>query len=85
MTSRGSFQAYLRQEVDEAAKRYEKATKRVFALTRGPEIKPGPQLLQAIESLSEATTLYINTLRRLAHYSAHHAREKAREQLTSHA
>jgi hypothetical protein len=80
-----SFQTHLRREVDQTAKRFERAREKVFALTGGEEIEAGPALLEATEALSEEMHSYINALRRLAHYAAHQARVKSPAHLTTHA
>lgn len=80
-----SFHGYLRHEVDNAGSRYEQARQRVFELTRGEEIEPGPALLEATESLAEDMKTYINALRRLAHFAAHKARPSQQKQFAARA
>jgi hypothetical protein len=85
MKSEESFDGFLRQEVETAGKCYERAKREVFAMTGSEEIRPDPALLQSIEVLSEAMKVYINALRRLAHYSAHQARAVSQKHLAIHA
>ncbi|HEY3835272.1 MAG TPA: hypothetical protein VGL72_01815 [Bryobacteraceae bacterium] len=76
-----SFNVYLRGEVDNAEKVFQQAKDRVFSMTSGPEIEVSPKLLAAVEILSESMKLYMNALRRMAHYSAHHSRQRANGQV----
>jgi hypothetical protein len=80
-----SFHGYLRREVDNAGKRYEQATKKIFVLTAAPDIEPGPALLKATDILAAAMQVYINALRRLAYYEAHRARKAPLRELLDHA
>ena len=80
-----SFHVYLRGEVDNAEKVFQQARDRVLVLINGPEIEVGPKLSAAVEILSEALKLYINALRRLAHYSAHAGQASAGQRIASHA
>lgn len=80
-----SFHDYLRREVDNAGKRYEQARKKLFVLTAAPDIKPDPALLEATDVLAAALQVYINALRRLAHYEAHRARKAPLRELVDHA
>ena len=65
------FQSYLRGEVDIAGKRYEQSIEKMFALTGGPNIQPGPDLLDATEVLSENLRLYAGALRRMANFAVY--------------
>ncbi len=63
-----SFQAYLRDEVSAAGKRYEQAFEKVLLLTGNTGTPPAPDLLDASETLSESFRIYTGALRRLANF-----------------
>jgi hypothetical protein len=69
------FHGHLRRDVDNAGKRFERATKKVLAMTTAPEPGSKPDLADAAEMLSSSMHTYVRALRRLAHYAAHQAPE----------
>ena len=77
MNSDVRFQTHLRREVDTAGKHFEKARDQVAALIPGPDIEPGPKLLEATQLLAASLHVYICALRRLASHAAHQDRQQA--------
>jgi hypothetical protein len=74
-----SFYEYLLHEVNNAGENFERAKEKVMEQTAGPDFQPGPGLLEATEAFADAMQLYVNALRRLAHFAAHQARPTPRK------
>ncbi len=67
-----SFRAYLRSEIDRTGTRYDTSAEKVFALLRGLNSSPAPDLACAVQTLSEDLRLYSGAIRRMTSYLSAH-------------
>jgi hypothetical protein len=64
------FQVYLRGEVEAAGQRYDAAVERLFDMLDGEN--RAPDLVCAVQVLSENLRLYSGAIRRMTHFATNH-------------
>ena len=78
MESRETFMKYLREEMESAGERYQRA---LAVILDAPDLRASPA---ASEEFIEATRIYIGAIRRIAHFASNGEPNRTKS-LTQHA